>query len=196
MSLLDRLGAVGARLRPLDTPSFRGKVESRRVATCRLLPLLALLLFGATGCSLGVQAAGDGEQTSTPVPTAAPASPSPTTTTASPPLVAAATPTPIPVPTPAAPISTPTRPPAPTATIAPLSDPLAAGKAVFMANCTFCHPDGDEGLGPSIKKSRKTADEIRTQARGGKDIMPAFGPERISDTQLENLIRFELSIRQ
>lgn len=65
-----------------------------------------------------------------------------------------------------------------------------------MANCTFCHPNGDQGIGPSLRRSTKTVGEIRTQVREGKDVMPAFGPNQISDAQLENLIQFELSLRR
>lgn len=122
---------------------------------------------------------------STATPTAAPA---PT-----------ATPTAAPAPT-----ATPTAALAPTATPAPKPEPTtpppvgdaAAGEAVFMANCTFCHPGGEAGVGPSLIASAMTTDEMLTQVRQGSDNMPACASGKISEEDLENLIAYIVSLKE
>lgn len=72
---------------------------------------------------------------------------------------------------------------------------VAAGKAVFEANCNVCHPGGEKGVGPALKGTAKTPDQIRTQVRQGKGAMPAFGTEKINDKQLTDLIAYVKSLK-
>jgi len=73
-----------------------------------------------------------------------------------------------------------------------LADPqVAAGRAVFMANCNECHPGGAAGLGPSLNDRRMLADfMIRRQVRKGRGSMPKFSERRISNEQLDALVAY------
>jgi mono/diheme cytochrome c family protein len=64
---------------------------------------------------------------------------------------------------------------------------LAEGQRVFMQNCNQCHVGGAAGLGPSINDKRIPSFVLKFQVRHGLGQMPAFGPRRISDAQLDDL---------
>ncbi|MDP2662721.1 MAG: c-type cytochrome [Dehalococcoidia bacterium] len=151
--------------------------------------------------------------TSTPVkaPAATPASvapaaiPTPTVPAATPaPTKPAATPTVAPAaasPVPTKPAATPTSaPPAatpvPTKPAAAAGDPVA-GKAVFDANCTPCHPGGQQGVGPSLVGAVGRLGEagVRNQVRNGKNVMPPFPDTRINDNQLADLIAYVATLK-
>lgn len=72
-----------------------------------------------------------------------------------------------------------------------------AGKAVFDKSCNACHPGGGKGLGPSVKRSDYigTADDITQVVRQGKGMMPALGPNVISDKDLDNLVAFMMTLK-
>lgn len=82
--------------------------------------------------------------------------------------------------------------PAPTAKPAGTTPPAAGadGKAIFDKNCNGCHPNGQQGAGPSLVASRKSVDEIKTQVRQGKGAMPAFPATTISDADLNTLANY------
>jgi mono/diheme cytochrome c family protein len=65
------------------------------------------------------------------------------------------------------------------------STDVAAGTEVFAEFCEGCHPGGEEGDGPKI---------AGWKVRSGGDDMPAFGPDKISDASLENLLAYTLTI--
>jgi len=62
-------------------------------------------------------------------------------------------------------------------------DPVA-GEAVFANNCAGCHP----GVGPDLQAHGASAAEARMIIREGEDRMPAFGADKISDEDLENVL--------
>lgn len=64
------------------------------------------------------------------------------------------------------------------------------GQAVFARYCNVCHPGGGRGSGPSLRAIPLTGDQIRTYVRQGKERMPAFGPNLISDAQLTQLVEY------
>ena len=66
----------------------------------------------------------------------------------------------------------------------PISGDPAAGEAVFATNCAGCHP----GVGPDLQSHHADAAEVRHIVREGEDRMPAFGPDKISDADLENVL--------
>jgi mono/diheme cytochrome c family protein len=79
--------------------------------------------------------------------------------------------------------ATPVEPePAPTPTAAQL---VAEGEALFTAlGCPVCHgPDGQGLVGPAIAGTALTFDEVLTQLRTPRGLMPAFGPEIVTDDQ-------------
>lgn len=75
---------------------------------------------------------------------------------------------------------------------------VAQGRAIFSsAGCAACHGAGGEGgLGPRLTGHFHSADLISGVVRGGQGTMPAFGPDRISDLQLQALIVFVQSLAQ
>lgn len=77
---------------------------------------------------------------------------------------------------------------------------LAEGGELYRAQCAACHQWAGQGgalLGmesPSLKKS--TALEVAEAVRAGPTTMPAFGPETISDEQLNSIAKYVLSLRE
>ena len=74
------------------------------------------------------------------------------------------------------------------------STDVAAGTEVFAEFCEGCHPGGEEGDGPKIAGEGESPSQMRWQVRSGGDDMPAFGPDKISDASLENLLAYTLTI--
>ena len=76
----------------------------------------------------------------------------------------------------------------------PYAGPIAAdadasvGNGVWEQYCNGCHPGGDEGVGPAVNGIAWTPEAMRKQIREGEDRMPAFGPDKISDADLESLL--------
>ncbi len=68
----------------------------------------------------------------------------------------------------------------------PITGDPAAGEAVFANNCAGCHP----GVGPDLQAHHASAAETRMIIRHGEDRMPAFGADRISDADLENVLAY------
>jgi mono/diheme cytochrome c family protein len=68
----------------------------------------------------------------------------------------------------------------------------ARGQVVFSRYCNSCHPGGGRGAGPALPMlvASRSDDELRSVVRGGKNRMPAFGPEVIPDDQLSDLIAY------
>lgn len=83
----------------------------------------------------------------------------------------------------------------------------AAGSKVYMANgCTACHAIGAKGgkTGPALTKigadKKWTAAKLTTVIRDPKKItpaakMPAYGPDKINDKDLKNLIAYLQSLK-
>jgi mono/diheme cytochrome c family protein len=74
------------------------------------------------------------------------------------------------------------------------STDVAAGTEVFAEFCEGCHPGGEEGDGPKIAGEGESPSQVRWKVRSGGDDMPAFGPDKISDASLENLLAYTLTI--
>ncbi len=70
------------------------------------------------------------------------------------------------------------------------STDAATGSEVFAESCEGCHPGGEEGDGPRIAGAGESPAEVRWKVRSGGDDMPAFGPDKISDADLEALLAF------
>ena len=82
------------------------------------------------------------------------------------------------------------------ATKAPAGGAAASGQAVFQQNCNGCHPNGEQGVGPSLKTSKLSVDQIKTQVRNGKGQMPPFPASTISDQQLDALTQYVKGLQQ
>jgi mono/diheme cytochrome c family protein len=66
----------------------------------------------------------------------------------------------------------------------------AQGERVYMANCQPCHPGGETGLGPALNDKPLPGFMIAFQTRHGFGAMPAFGPDEISDAELDAVIAY------
>ena len=71
---------------------------------------------------------------------------------------------------------------------------VAAGKAVFEANCQGCHPNGgtEAGVGPALVGSSLSTDQVRNQIVNGKGAMPGG---LVSGTDLDNVVAYVDSIK-
>ena len=67
---------------------------------------------------------------------------------------------------------------------------LAEGQRVFMEHCNQCHVGGAAGVGPSLNDKRLPAFVIKFQVRHGIGRMPAFSERKVSDQQLDDLVRY------
>ncbi|MGB8221987.1 MAG: cytochrome c [Polyangiales bacterium] len=71
---------------------------------------------------------------------------------------------------------------------------VANGTEVYAEFCEGCHPGGEEGDGPKISDAALSPAKVRWQVRvGGKD-MPAFGADKISDANLEDLLAYTATL--
>lgn len=68
----------------------------------------------------------------------------------------------------------------------PVTGDPAAGEPIFANNCAGCHP----GVGPDLQAHGASTAEARLIIREGEDRMPAFGPDKISDEDLENVLAY------
>lgn len=68
------------------------------------------------------------------------------------------------------------------------SSDVATGAQVYETFCEGCHPGGGKGDGPAINGIGDGAAEVRFQIREGMKDMPGFGPNKISDVELEALM--------
>lgn len=70
------------------------------------------------------------------------------------------------------------------------------GESLFMAHCHQCHPKGESGLGPSINDKPLPEFLIRFQVRHGLGAMPSFGPDRLSDAEVADVVRYLRELRR
>ena len=70
---------------------------------------------------------------------------------------------------------------------------VGRGQIVFAANCNSCHPGGQTGLGPTI--TGLADQQITGPVRSGQGTMPAFGPDKISDQDLTNMLAYIRTLR-
>lgn len=72
----------------------------------------------------------------------------------------------------------------------------ARGELVFDAECYSCHPGGEGGLGHAFNHLPLPGFLVRTQIRVGLGAMPAIGRDRISDDELDDLMRYLRALRR
>jgi len=74
------------------------------------------------------------------------------------------------------------------------STDVAAGTEVYAEFCEGCHPGGQEGDGPKIADALASPSQLRWKVRSGGDDMPAFGPDKLSNDNLEALLAYAQTI--
>jgi len=68
---------------------------------------------------------------------------------------------------------------------------ISRGRALFISKgCAACHGADGRGTAAGPAVVGEEAEEIRQQVREPRGAMPAFGPERLSDEELEAIIRY------
>lgn len=73
---------------------------------------------------------------------------------------------------------------------------LVRGMEAYMEHCQQCHPSGAAGLGPSLNDKPLPSFLVKLQVRAGLGAMPAFGPDRIGDETLDDLVAYVLELRE
>ena len=83
--------------------------------------------------------------------------------------------------------------------VRPNEGSLSGGAEVFQANCAPCHGatgnGGAVGMATAPNLHKATATQIGEAVRIGPGFMPLFGPNTISDQQLNSLARYVLTLR-
>lgn len=66
----------------------------------------------------------------------------------------------------------------------------ARGREVFFANgCTVCHGDqGEGGIGPTLARIRLDPDQVITQVRRPRGVMPRYDVSVIPDQELADVL--------
>jgi mono/diheme cytochrome c family protein len=69
---------------------------------------------------------------------------------------------------------------------------VRSSEVVFGRYCNTCHPGGRFGAGPSLILALPglSDDQVRDIVRHGKNRMPGFTTQEISDVELDDLIGF------
>lgn len=69
------------------------------------------------------------------------------------------------------------------------------GRVLFAANCAVCHGAGGNGasvgfsnVAPSLMHA--TSFEVAEAIRAGPDVMPRFGPDVLSDRDVDDVVRY------
>ena len=74
------------------------------------------------------------------------------------------------------------------------STDVEAGKAAFEKACASCHPGGGSGLGPAITDLHAAPGLVRMQIREGQGKMPPIPPAQLTDTELEDMMAYLVTI--
>lgn len=71
------------------------------------------------------------------------------------------------------------------------------GEAIFAKYCNTCHPGGGRGAGPSLIQSTPNFSDadLKNIVLHGRGRMPGFGPDRISDADLDPLVAYIRSLK-
>jgi mono/diheme cytochrome c family protein len=72
----------------------------------------------------------------------------------------------------------------------------SSGDAIYSRYCNTCHPGGGRGVGPSLIIKNLSGAEIKAVVRHGKAQMPGFGPQVISDDDLDALVEYVIGMRR
>ena len=61
---------------------------------------------------------------------------------------------------------------------------------MYKRACNFCHPNGNEGIGESLRKSTKENKVVARIIRAGKGHMPFFSMDKLSDQDVCDIVAF------
>ena len=80
-----------------------------------------------------------------------------------------------------------------------ISDPIAVGKLIYTNKCFQCHGErGAEGVSGAkdLSLSKLTTEEQKKSIRNGKNSMPAFREDVISETDLDAVVQYIATLKQ
>ncbi len=71
------------------------------------------------------------------------------------------------------------------------------GRTIFQGRCQACHPNGDAGVGPSLKgyAGRAAASEFAQTVRMGRGAMPPVPSSQHSNAELADLAAFIATLK-
>ena len=72
---------------------------------------------------------------------------------------------------------------------------LDSGRDLFARACAACHPGGGAGTGPDLRSSKMTAEEIAELIRAGKDPMPFFQADILTDDEVSDVAAYTRSLQ-
>jgi mono/diheme cytochrome c family protein len=67
---------------------------------------------------------------------------------------------------------------------------VGAGRAVFDRICGVCHPDGEEDIGPDIRRRRIPVARVTALIRSGRGRMRPIPQRRLPDRYLDELMAY------
>lgn len=86
-------------------------------------------------------------------------------------------------------------------TIDPASGDIAEGAELYLTNCAACH--SGTGIGAALTSGQEappirpaTSLQIAEAVRTGPGTMPVFGPDAITDEQLNSLLRYTEAVKR
>jgi mono/diheme cytochrome c family protein len=78
-----------------------------------------------------------------------------------------------------------------------LEGPIAQqGEQLFMRECDYCHPLGDQGLGPALSNKPLPGPAIKLQVRKGVGAMPSFSEQELSNADVDAIAEYVVALRK
>jgi len=72
---------------------------------------------------------------------------------------------------------------------------LLKGRLLYDRHCYKCHTEGEGGMGPIINDKPLPQFLMRLQVRVGLGTMPGFSKEEISDSELDEIVKYLVALR-
>ena len=80
-----------------------------------------------------------------------------------------------------------------------VADPIAAGKLIYVNKCAQCHGEIGNGGASGAKDlslSQLTDEEKKLLVRNGKNAMPGFKEDVLSETDVEAVVQYVNTLKQ
>ena len=80
-----------------------------------------------------------------------------------------------------------------------VTDPIVAGKLIYVNKCAQCHGQiGNGGVSGAkdLSLTKLTADEQKAQIRNGKNAMPGFKEDVLTDADVDAVVKYVATLKQ
>lgn len=80
-----------------------------------------------------------------------------------------------------------------------IGDPIVAGKLIYVNKCAQCHGEIGNGGGSGAKDlslTQLTLDEQKVMVRNGKNAMPGFKEDVLSDADIDAVLQYVATLKQ